>query len=45
MKKQQAPINKRQLARKLDHIVMPARYDGVTRSARTIAQVKKGKGK
>jgi hypothetical protein len=43
MKKQTTSINKRQLVRQLEHIHTPARYDGVTRSARTIAAVKKGK--
>ena len=36
-------VNKRGLARQLDKRVMGSRYDGVTRSARTISQVKKGK--
>ncbi|MES2985875.1 MAG: hypothetical protein V4686_01975 [Patescibacteria group bacterium] len=43
MKKQTTPINKRKLVRQLDRIVTPARYDGVIRSPRTIAAIKKGK--
>lgn len=41
--KKQNPVNKRTLTRQQDHIVMPARRDGVTRSARTILAIKRNK--
>lgn len=36
-------VNKRRLIRQTDRITTPARYDGVTRSPRTIMNIKKGK--